>query len=195
MWAAHTHRTRTQSSMQAASLYLGVRILAGAAGEPCYMASAERPSPGALTWTADSRWGVGGAGYHHQQRGRPRRISMHRLPEVDSYDCPRTDSSPRPATFQLRYNDVHVCVWFATLPRCPVDNPAFHSAPIRIPSQPSCPQLPRKLHVLTSPVVLAFISCMLYIARSVFNWRCPISPDTGRSQEGMRCSRHLAAKG
>ena len=31
-WAAHTHRTRTQSSMQAASLYLGVRILAGAAG-------------------------------------------------------------------------------------------------------------------------------------------------------------------
>ena len=31
--------------MQAASLYLGVRILAGAAGEPCYMASAERPSP------------------------------------------------------------------------------------------------------------------------------------------------------
>ena len=82
MWAAHTHRTRTQSSMQAASLYLGVRILAGAAGEPCYMASAERPSPGALTWTADSRWGVGGAGYHQQQRGRPRRISMHRLPEV-----------------------------------------------------------------------------------------------------------------
>ena len=69
-------------SMQAASLYLGVRILAGAAGEPCYMASAERPSPGALTWTADSRWGVGGAGYHQQQRGRPRRISMHRLPEV-----------------------------------------------------------------------------------------------------------------
>ena len=68
--------------MQAASLYLGVRILAGAAGEPCYMASAERPSPGALTWTADSRWGVGGAGYHQQQRGRPRRISMHRLPEV-----------------------------------------------------------------------------------------------------------------
>ena len=108
-----------------------------------------------------------------------------------SYDCPRTDSSPRPATFQLRYNDVHVRVWFATLPRCPVDNPAFHSAPIRIPSQPSCSQLPRKLHVLTSPVVLAFISCMLYIARSVFSWRCPISPDTGRSQEGMRCSRHL----
>lgn len=97
-----------------------------------------------------------------------------------SYDCPRTDSSPRPATFQLRYNDVHVRVWFVTLPRCPVDNPAFHSAPIRIPSQPSCPQLPRKLHVLTSPVVLAFISCMLYIARSVFSWRCPISPDTGR---------------
>ena len=31
-----------------------------------------------------------------------------------SYDCPRTDSSPRPATFQLRYNDVHVRVWFAT---------------------------------------------------------------------------------
>ena len=56
--------------------------LAFAAGEPCYMASAERPSPGALTWTADSRWGVGGAGYHQQQRGRPRRISMHRLPEV-----------------------------------------------------------------------------------------------------------------
>ena len=82
MWAAHTHRTRTQSSMQAASLYLGVRILAGAAGEPCYMASAERPPPGALTWTANSRWGVGGAGYHQQQRGRPRRISMHRLPEV-----------------------------------------------------------------------------------------------------------------
>ena len=27
-----------------------------------------------------------------------------------SYDCPRTDSSPRPATFQLRYNDVHVRV-------------------------------------------------------------------------------------
>ena len=69
------------------------------------------------------------------------------------------------------------------------------SAPIRIPSQPSCPQLPRKLHVLTSPVVLAFISCMLYIDRSVFNWRCPISPDTGRSQEGMRCSRHLVAAG
>ena len=67
--AAHTHRTRTQSSMQAASLYLGVRILAGAAGEPCYMASAERPPPGALTWTANSRWGVGGAGYHQQQRG------------------------------------------------------------------------------------------------------------------------------
>ena len=42
------------------------------------------------------------------------------------------------------------------------------------PSQPSCPQLPHKLHVLTSPVVLAFISCMLYIARSVFSWRCPI---------------------
>ena len=35
----------------------------------------------ALTWTADSRWGVGGAGYHQQQRGRPRRISMHRLPD------------------------------------------------------------------------------------------------------------------
>ena len=46
--------------MQAASLYLGVRILAGAAGEPCYMTSAERPSPGALSWTADSRWGVVG---------------------------------------------------------------------------------------------------------------------------------------
>ena len=73
-----------------------------------------------------------------------------------------------------------MCVYGSRLPRCPVDNPAFHSAPIRIPSQPSCSQLPRKLHVLTSPVVLAFISCMLYIARSVFSWRCPISPDTGR---------------
>ena len=40
-----------------------MRILAGAAGEPCYMAT------GALTWTADRRWGVGGAGYQQQQCG------------------------------------------------------------------------------------------------------------------------------
>ena len=91
--------------------------------------------------------------------------SVRLAPRPHKLRCPRTDSSPRPGHLLITVQRCAcACMVRDTPPlSCGQSSVSFCTHPH--PSQPSCPQLPRKLHVLTSPAVLAFISCMLYIAR------------------------------